>query len=128
MGLFPKRQTRDPKFYKKYFLVDNIFNEYIKKPLREGTKKSSLQCTYQEALGKIRKRLGSDNYVTINNEMKVAFGDQKASHKLWIRLLLENYYDKLYKHKLDKISKQIIYSSDWSSCRKFLISIDKPVY
>tara|TARA_B000000557_G_scaffold250436_1_gene236755 strand:- start:184 stop:1215 length:1032 start_codon:yes stop_codon:yes gene_type:complete len=108
--------------------VDNIVNEYIKIPLKQGIRKSSLLSTYQEALGKICRRLGHDNYITVNNEMKVAFGDQKASHKLWIRLLLENYYDKLYKHKLDKISKQIIYSSDWSSCKKFLISIDKPVY
>ena len=108
--------------------VDNIVNEYIEKPLKDGIRKSSLLSAYQEALGKIRKRLGNDNYITINNEMKVAFGDQRASHKLWIRLLLENYYDKLYKHKLDKISKQIIYSSDWSSCKNFLISIDKPIY
>ena len=107
--------------------VDNILNEYIKKPLKEGIRKSSLLSTYKEALGKIRKRFGHDNYITVNNEMKVAFGDQKACHKLWIRLLLENYYDKLYKHKLDKISNQIIYSSDWSSCKKFLISIDKPI-
>ena len=108
--------------------VDNITNEYIKKPLKDGIRKSSLLSAYQEALGKIRKRLGHDNYITVNNEMKAAFGTQKASHKLWIRLLLEKYYDKLYKHKLDKINKQIIYSSDWSSCKNFLSSIDKPEY
>ena len=55
--------------------VDNIVNEYIKKPLKEGIRKSSLLNTYQDALGKIRKRLGHDNYITVNNEMKVAFGD-----------------------------------------------------
>ena len=107
--------------------VDNIANEYIKKPLNDGIRKSSLLSSYQEALGKIRNRLGHDNYITANNELKAAFGTQKASHKRWIRLLLENYYDKLYKHKLDEISKQIIYSSDWSSCKKFLSNIDKPV-
>ena len=107
--------------------VDNIANEYIKKPLNDGIRKSSLLSSYQEALGKIRNRLGHDNYITANNEMKAAFGTQKASHKRWIRLLLENYYDKLYKHKLDEISKQIIYSSDWSSCKKFLSNIDKPI-
>ena len=106
--------------------VDNIANEYIKKPLHEGVRKSSLLSAYQEALGKIRKRLGHNSYITIHKEMKVAFGDQKASHKLWIRLLLENYYDKLYKYKLDKISNQIIYSSNWLSCKNFLNSIDKP--
>tara|TARA_B100000900_G_C20472300_1_gene671925 strand:- start:23 stop:1054 length:1032 start_codon:yes stop_codon:yes gene_type:complete len=108
--------------------VDNITNEYIKNPLKEGIRKSSLLSAYQEALGKIRKRLGHDNYITINNEMKAAFGAQKSSHKMWIRLLLEKYYDKLYKHKLDKINKQIIYSSDWSSCKNFLNSIDKSEY
>ena len=108
--------------------VDNIANEYIKKPLNDGVRKSSLLSSYQEALGKIRNRLGHDNYITANNELKAAFGTQKASHKRWIRLLLENYYDKLYKHKLDEISKNIIYSSDWSSCKKFLNNIDKSKY
>lgn len=108
--------------------VDNITNEYIKKPLKDGIRKSSLLSAYQEALGKIRKRLGHDNYIIVNNEMKAAFGTQRVSHKLWIKLLLEKYYDKLYKHKLDKINKQIIYSSDWSSCKNFLNSIDKPEY
>ena len=107
--------------------VDNIVNEYIKKPLNEGIRKSSLLISYQEALGKIRNRLGHDNYITAYNELKAAFGTQKASHKRWIRLLLENYYDKLYKHKLDEINKQIIYSSDWSSCKNFLSNIDKSI-
>tara|TARA_B100001113_G_scaffold200190_1_gene163997 strand:+ start:225 stop:1256 length:1032 start_codon:yes stop_codon:yes gene_type:complete len=108
--------------------VNNIANEYITKPLKEGISKSSLLSAYQKALGKINNRLGTNNYVTINNEMKDAFGNQKGSHKLWIRLLLENYYDKLYKHKLDEVSKQIIFISDWSSCKNFLDSIDKPVF
>ena len=107
--------------------VNNIANEYISKPLKKGISKSSLLSVYQEALGKINKRLGTINYITINNEMKDAFGNQKGSHKLWIRLLLENYYDKLYKHKLDLVRKQIIYSSDWSSCKNFLGSIDNSV-
>ena len=107
--------------------VNNIANEYISKPLKKGISKNSLLSVYQEALGKINKRLGAINYITINNEMKDAFGNQKGSHKLWIRLLLENYYDKLYKHKLDEVSKQIIYSSDWSSCKNFLDRIDNSV-
>ena len=107
--------------------VNNIANEYISKPLKKGISKSSLLSVYQEALGKINKRLGAINYMTINNKMKDAFGNQKGSHKLWIRLLLENYYDKLYKHKLDEVSTQIIYSSDWSSCKNFLGSFDNSV-
>ena len=107
--------------------VNNIANEYISKPLKKGISKNSLLSVYQEALGKINKRLGAINYMTINNKMKDAFGNQKGSHKLWIRLLLENYYDKLYKHKLDEVSTQIIYSSDWSSCKNFLGSIDNSV-
>ena len=62
--------------------VDNIVNEYIEKPLKEGIRKSSLLVHIKKHSEKIRKRLGHDNYITINNEMKVAFGDQKASHKL----------------------------------------------
>jgi len=93
-------------------------------PLQNGIERGNLLILYRAALNKINRRLGGDNYLIINDEMNKAFNAQGGSHELWIKLLLENYYDRLYKHKLDEISNQIIFSSDWSACKDYLKDMD----
>ena len=104
--------------------VNNIVEEYVLMPLQNGIERDNLLILYQAALNKINRRLGGDNYLIINDEMNKAFNAQGGSHELWIKLLLENYYDRLYKHKLDEISNQIIFSSDWSACKDYLKDMD----
>ena len=104
--------------------VNNIFEEYVLIPLQNGIERNNLLILYKDALNKINRRLGGDNYLIISDEMNKAFKDQEGSHELWIKLLLENYYDRLYKHKLDEISNQIIFSSDWSACKDYLKDMD----
>ena len=104
--------------------VNNIVEEYVLMPLQNGFERNNLLILYQAALNKINRRLGGDNYLIISDEMNKAFSSQDGSHELWIKLLLENYYDRLYKHKLDEISNQIIFSSDWSACKDYLKDMD----
>ena len=104
--------------------VNNIVEEYVLMPLQNGIERNNLLILYQAALNKINRRLGGDNYLIINDEMNKAFNGRGGSHELWIKLLLENYYDRLYKHKLDEISNQIIFSSDWSACKDYLKDMD----
>ena len=104
--------------------VNNIFEEYVLIPLQNGIERNNLLILYKDALNKINRRLGGDNYLIISDEMNKAFKGQEGSHELWIKLLLENYYDRLYKHKLDEISNQIIFSSDWSACKDYLKDMD----
>ena len=104
--------------------VNNIVEEYVLMPLQNGMQRDNLLILYQAALNKINRRLGGNNYLTIKNQMNKAFNVQGGSHELWIKLLLENYYDRLYKHKLDEISNQIIFSSDWSACKDYLKDMD----
>ena len=104
--------------------VNNIVEEYVLMPLQNGMQRDNLLILYQAALNKINRRLGGNNYLTIKNQMNKAFNVQGGSHELWIKLLLEKYYDRLYKHKLDEISNQIIFSSDWSACKDYLKDMD----
>lgn len=104
--------------------VNNIVEEYVLMPLQNGMQRDNLLILYQAALNKINRRLGGNNYLTIKDQMNKAFNVQGGSHELWIKLLLENYYDRLYKHKLDEISNQIIFSSDWSACKDYLKDMD----
>ena len=104
--------------------VNNIVEEYVLMPLQNGMQRDNLLILYQAALNKINRRLGGDNYLIIKDEMNKAFNVQGSSHELWIKLLLEKYYDRLYKHKLDEISNQIIFSSDWSACKDYLKDMD----
>ena len=105
--------------------VNNIVDEYVVVPLQKGIEKNNLLITYQAALKKINRRLGGNNYLNINDAMKKAFSSKDGRHQSWVRLLLENYYDRLYKHKLDEVYKQVIYSSDWSACKNFLKEMDR---
>ena len=70
-----------------------------------------LQSYYLQALSKIRKRLGDNHYKTIKNILNNAFdnNDDKNLHIMWMKILLEKYYDKMYKYKLNLRKKQIIF-------------------
>ncbi|MFL2983774.1 MAG: tRNA 2-selenouridine(34) synthase MnmH [Candidatus Neomarinimicrobiota bacterium] len=100
--------------------VNNIFEEYVLKPQYQGISKKSLLEIYETALKKIRNRLGGDNYVLIKRELEMSFNDQQVDNKLWIKLLLEKYYDRLYEYKIDILRKNIIFSGDWSACQEYL--------
>ncbi len=100
--------------------VDNILKEYVLNPLKNGISKERLHEDYQIALMKIRNRLGGDNYTLIKNELSMAFNSSSYSHNKWITLLLQRYYDKLYKYKLDTSKKDIVFSGDWKSCYHYL--------
>ena len=65
-----------------------------------------LQSYYLSALGKIRKRLGDNNYNTIKNTLNNAFdNNEKKLHVMWIEALLEKYYDKMYHYGLLTLEK-----------------------
>ena len=103
--------------------VNNIYEEYVLKPQVQGVEKSRLLQNYSKALIKIRNRLGGDNYLLIKNKLEMAFLNSNLDEKLWIQLLLEKYYDKFYKHKIDILEKNIIYRGDLDSCFKYLKSL-----
>lgn len=100
--------------------VNNIFNEYVLKPQKQGVSSQSLLNIYSIALKKIRNRLGGDNYTQIKHKLEASLNGKEEGTKLWIQLLLEKYYDRLYNHKIDILRKNIIFRGNWVACKEFL--------
>ena len=69
---------------------------------------------------KIRNRLGGENHKKIRHELEISFNQKDCEGRLWIKLLLEKYYDKLYQYKLNILCKNIVFRGDWNSCLYYL--------
>ncbi|MAL65066.1 MAG: hypothetical protein CMF94_03080, partial [Candidatus Marinimicrobia bacterium] len=49
--------------------------------------------------------------------------NEKKFHIMWIEVLLEKYYDKMYQYKLNLRKKQIIFRGKDSDCNEFISSL-----
>ena len=100
--------------------VNNIYKEYVLTPLENGVEKKKLIQDYKLALMKIQNRLGGENHKKIRHELEISFNQKDCEGRLWIKLLLEKYYDKLYQYKLNILCKNIVFRGDWNSCLYYL--------
>lgn len=76
-------------------------------------------------LERTRKRLGGARYQDIAALMRAAFDRQEQSgdaqsHRDWIRPMLEDYYDPMYRYQLSKREGQRLCSGDRTFAREFL--------
>jgi len=71
-----------------------------------------LELIFLNALGAIKKRLGPERHRSLVNQMEIGFQIQKtgdfSAHNVWIRVLLEEYYDPMYEYQLTKKQSRII--------------------
>ncbi len=101
-----------------------IYNNYIKEPGNSKLSKIELQSYYLFALSKIRKRLGNNHYKTIKDILNNAFeNDDENMHKMWVGILLDKYYDRMYKYKLNLREKQIIFRGRELECIDFISNL-----
>lgn len=101
-----------------------IYNNYIKKPGNSRLNKTELKSYYLFALNKIRKRLGINHYKTIKDILNNAFeNDDDKLHKMWVGILLDKYYDKMYKYKLNLRKNQIIFRGREDECIDFISNL-----
>ncbi len=64
-------------------------------------------------LSRIQKRLGSERYNTIITLCKAAYHDNTPqAHKVWIEILLREYYDPMYDYQIEKSPIPIVFRSD----------------
>lgn len=81
------------------------------------------------SLDKIRKRLGDELHAQIRNimlsalEAQISTGDS-SEHKLWIEILLVNYYDPMYDYQLSKKSDRIVFRGDGDEFSRWSSSIN----
>lgn len=75
------------------------------------------------ALGRLKKRLGSARLARLSRLQQLAFREHERgntqAHEAWLGPLLTEYYDPLYRHQLEKHVRTYLYIGDWESCLAF---------
>lgn len=75
--------------------------------------------TLQQALGRIRKRLGGLRYSELSLLMEQALqvqqnNDDISLHRSWIVLLLNGYYDPMYQYQLEKRATPVLFRGSFT--------------
>ena len=100
--------------------VEITFEEYVTEALENYTTKYGEQGAEQwffdahSNLERIKKRLGTEKYTKINQAFTDSFKLQKESgeltqHKIWIEVLLREYYDPMYDYQIEKSQMTILF-------------------
>ena len=71
----------------------------------------------QHNFDRIRKRLGSENHRHLSDQLQVAWEHQQhtgdpSEHRVWIRELLERYYDPMYDYQIERKHDRIVFKGD----------------
>lgn len=71
----------------------------------------------RQALGRIRRRLGDDNFAAIESALEEALNAHEtqadtSGHENWIRPLLTQYYDPMYDYQLSKKLQRLVFRGD----------------
>jgi len=77
------------------------------------------------SIDKIKKRLGSETYLSLRKKVLIALEQQKRTgeqtlHFDWIKQLLEDYYDPMYHFQLKKKQKRIIFEGNRIEVSEFI--------
>ncbi len=102
----------------------NIANEYVDQPLADGADPASLHNDYQQALDRIRRRLGGLRHREVSQALARGFSD--GHHEPWIQRLLEWYYDPMYDYQLAGKQDRVVVRGDQHTVMGFLDSLPQP--
>lgn len=113
--------------------VDTIFDEYVTQALgeyKEMYKEEAMQKWFEDArdaLKRVNKRLGSELYIELDTLITNAFNEHMqnsdpSTHKLWIEVLLEKYYDPMYDYQLTKSKIPVAFRGNSEEIKKFIES------
>ncbi len=111
--------------------IEITFDEYIVKAQEDYTamyQEEGLLQWYESihaAMARIKRRLGGDRYKILCGIFDEAFALQKRegsrdAYKLWIRYLLEEYYDPMYDYQIEKNRERIIFRGTDKEIEAFL--------
>ena len=100
--------------------VEITFQEYVIEALKQyktNYGEESEKIWFNDAskgLDRIKKRLGTERYVTIKTAFTKAFLEQEHTakleqHKGWIEILLKEYYDPMYDYQIEKSEIPIVF-------------------
>ena len=90
--------------------VEHIHKEYVAEALDEhrdaGLMPRDLLARYEEALVRIKRRLGGARLADLTQRLQQAFAG-KTDHRDWISYLLREYYDPMYDFQLERKTTRI---------------------
>lgn len=76
-----------------------------------------------DSFKKVKERLGGVKFKQLTDILKNAYENgKKEKHKKWIKGLLENYYDPMYEHHIEKIKRDVIFRGSYKEVLEFLKS------
>ncbi len=111
--------------------VEIIFDEYVTQALQkyslhygeEGLKEWFEHAN--DALVRIKKRVGHERYIKMDTTFKDAYdihqktGDTSA-HKVWIEMLLREYYDPMYDYQIEKGDIPIAFEGNYAEVLEYI--------
>ncbi len=79
----------------------------------------------QHNLDRIRKRLGGENHRRLSEQLHMAWEHQQrtgdpSEHRIWIRELLERYYDPMYDYQIERKRDRIVFVGDTQAVLEYL--------
>ena len=111
--------------------VEITYDEYVTEALKSYEehygKEQALEAWFkdvQASLNRIQKRLGLEIYKQINGMLENAHkNNNPQEHKVWIKLLMQKYYDPMYDYQIAKNPSPIAFKGNESEVLEFLQSI-----
>lgn len=76
------------------------------------------------SLNALHRRLGGDRYAQLKNSLDTALtahaGGRPESHRVWIEVLLSDYYDPMYAFQLQQKSARVVFKGKYDEVAEFL--------
>ncbi len=112
--------------------VNNVFVEYIHNTLADYQALFGTETGFEHwaqyltgVLEKIQRRLGNERYRELKRIMHDALRrqynqDNADDHRIWIRILLEHYYDPMYDYQLQKKQQRIVFRGNYAAVLDYI--------
>ena len=103
--------------------IEHIHKEYVHDALAEhaaaGLPEAALQARYEDAVYRIKRRLGGVRLTELTQKIQQAFSHQ-CDHRDWIHYLLTEYYDPMYNFQLQKKADRVQFRGSRQDVEAFL--------
>lgn len=112
--------------------TEHSYLNYILRKSAEWTQQAGEEKGFEffiqdlrESLFKVRKRLGGERYVQVSDQLEQAIAAHQAGnpdlHRIWIRALLQDYYDPMYDYQWQKHHERVVFRGERNSVLEFMI-------
>ena len=112
------------------YRLERLLNEYVidmysKNCLLHGIEQGKIIFNdyLTQGLFRVRKRLGSERYIELNQAMSKALAIENTdsrAHLNWLKPLLEHYYDPMYQYQLGQKQQRIVFQGSEKDCISYL--------